>query len=243
MFQFPCRLLADIAPGLGRGARMLSQAASPAGAGLAGKTRDISPVPTPFVRVTNLPGGTTASDIRKMLGPATADTETRWMKSLNFEHGQSLGPLRSCRIEFYNKGDAADFKVATNNAVFSGHSVKTSFVRHKISRNEIRDQYLGTAPDRAVFLYGYPRHVHQHQIRDYYREYEISDTFLPGVQAAPGTGVTFLSRRGAFIILFSTPAEARRFVRDVYGTTYMPKPTDADSSPIPHTIRAILMQA
>ncbi|KAJ2764327.1 hypothetical protein IWQ56_004530 [Coemansia nantahalensis] len=179
---------------------------------------DASPVPTCVVRVSNLPPSTTAADISCALAPGRARTPR--IKSLRFECDFNLRPLRSARAVFFSERDAADFAAAANDCIFAGSRIGAGFVTRGVVPNPTRDKYLGSAQDTVVFLYGYPPHVHQHQIRDYYRTYDIVDTTLPGVQPAPQSGHTFLSRRGAFLVQLATPAEARRFIRDVYGTEY-----------------------
>ncbi|KAJ2694460.1 hypothetical protein H4R19_005914 [Coemansia spiralis] len=180
---------------------------------------DSSPVPTCVVRVSNLPPSTTAADISCALAPQRP--RALRIKSLRFECDFNLRPLRSARAVFFSKRDAADFAAAANSSLFAGSRVSAEFVTRDVVPNPTRDKYLGGAQDTVVFLYGYPPHVHQHQIRDYYRAYDIVDTTLPGVQPAPQLGHTFLARRGAFLVQLATPAEARRFIRDVYGAEYV----------------------
>ncbi|KAJ2780899.1 hypothetical protein H4R18_003194 [Coemansia javaensis] len=201
---------------------------------------DISTAPTCVARISNLPPGTSAADIG---GLAAAPGGARAkIKALRFEFDHSLRPLRSARAVFFSDREAADFVAATNGTLFAGSRLRTDFVVNEVVPNPARDQYLGSAQGTVVFLYGYPQYMHQHQIRDYYRAYDIVDTMLPGVQPAPLDGATFLVRRGAFLVQLSTPAEARRFIRDVYGSTYTAKPEDwagaGPDTPLPSAVEA-----
>ncbi|KAJ2351843.1 hypothetical protein GGF43_003918, partial [Coemansia sp. RSA 2618] len=164
------------------------------------------------------------------------------VSAVRFEFDFNLRSLHSCRVEFFSKDSAAAFALQTNKKLFAGHRLRADFVTRSSVPNATRDQYIGNSLGRLVFLYGYPQHVHQHQIRDYYREYDIVDTTLPGVQPAPQLGQTFLARRGAFIIHFGTQAEARRFVRDVYGTVYTSKAEDSDTPAEDYTLKALVLQ-
>ncbi|PIA14718.1 hypothetical protein COEREDRAFT_82595 [Coemansia reversa NRRL 1564] len=181
---------------------------------------DISARPTDVVRVSNLPPDVTAADISHLVVP---EKQCPKIKSLSFEFDFNLRPLRSARVVFFSESDAAEFVVNANNSIFVGYKVRADFVSLKVVPNPTRAKYLGNSQGSVVFLYGYPPYVHEYQIRDYYRMYDIVDTTLPGVQPAPQIGHTFLVRRGAFLLQFSTPTEARRFVRDVYGTMYYSK--------------------
>ncbi|KAJ2807028.1 hypothetical protein H4R20_001449 [Coemansia guatemalensis] len=178
---------------------------------------DISATPTDVVRVSNLPPDVTAADISHLV---VSEKQCPKIKSLSFEFDFNLRPLRSARVVFFNESDAAEFVVNSNNSMFVGYKVRADFVSLKVVPNPTRAKYLGNSQGSVVFLYGYPPYVHEYQIRDYYRMYDIVDTTLPGVQPAPQVGHTFLVRRGAFLLQLSTPSEARRFVRDVYGTMY-----------------------
>ncbi|KAJ1900435.1 hypothetical protein LPJ81_003943 [Coemansia sp. IMI 209127] len=218
---------------------------------------DISPMPTLTVRLSNLPINTTPEDVRFSIS-------TKWLafkiNFLKFEYDYNLRPLNSCRVTFFNTQDAYKFLTHTHDMQFVGHTIRSDFVLTSVVPNESLDKYVGNALGRLVFLYGYPPHVNQHQIRDYYRQYDIVDTTIPGVQPAPLMGQTFLSRRGAFIVQFSTSSEAHRFIRDVYNTEYTRKggeewqnatdtnSTSGDDSPKEvvkqhrHLIKAILLQ-
>ncbi|KAJ2580820.1 hypothetical protein GGH95_002389 [Coemansia sp. RSA 1836] len=128
--------------------------------------------------------------------------------------------------------------------VFAGSTIRADFVVRETVPNPVTEAYLGGMLGRLVFLYGYPPHVNPLQVREYYRDYDIVDTTIPGVQRAPQQGETFLVRRRAFIVQFSTPSEAQRFVRDVYGTKYVQRDIGADgdkAAGIEHTIKAILL--
>ncbi|KAJ1849076.1 hypothetical protein LPJ70_000676 [Coemansia sp. RSA 2708] len=210
------------------------------GRGRQSVAQDISLEPTRVVRISNLPPGTTASDIRHSIGPHGSDTAK--ISSLHFEFDYQLRPLRSCRVLFFSQDDAARFALQINRSQFAGYRLRTDFVRRSVVPNPTRDKYVGSSLGRVVFLYGYPQHVHQYQIRDFYREYDIVDTTLPGVQQAPQLGDTFLVRRGAFLLHFTTEAEARRFVRDVYGSVYTSKGENSDEAAQEYTLKAILLQ-
>ncbi|KAI8322024.1 hypothetical protein GQ54DRAFT_246889, partial [Martensiomyces pterosporus] len=179
---------------------------------------DISPTPTDIVRLSDLPPGTTADDVYRMVIPGRNYMPR--INSLQFEHDLHLRPLNSCRIKFFKAGFAQDYVTRANNMPFAGSTVRADFVTREAAPNPTVQKYIGHALGRLVYLYGYPAYVNQHQVRDFYRDYEIVDTVIPGIQPAPASGATFLSRRGAFILQFSTPSEARRFVRDVYMTEY-----------------------
>ncbi|KAJ1964179.1 hypothetical protein GGI12_001583 [Dipsacomyces acuminosporus] len=153
--------------------------------------------------------------------------------SLQFEYDLHLRPLNSCRAKFFKVSDAQAFATSTNNVPFAGSTLRADFVTRESVPNPTVEKYIGHALGRLVYLYGYPPYVNQHQIRDFYKDYEIVDTVIPGVQPAPQQGVTFLSRRGAFILQFATPSEARRFVRDVYMTEYNPPASQDLSDDIP----------
>ncbi|KAJ1724673.1 hypothetical protein LPJ53_001101 [Coemansia erecta] len=199
---------------------------------------DISPTPTVNVRLSNLPPGTALSDIRHAI--ATTVFQPR-IKSIHFEYDQNLRPLRSCRVVLYNVADATEFLVHANKKVYASYAIKADFVIRSFVPNATRDSYLGNAVGRLVLLYGYPRHMHEHQIRSYYRDYDLVDATIPAVQPAPQTSHTFLTRRGAFILHFATPSEAQRFVRDIHMTEYIPwssdttkrSSADSESSPSP----------
>ncbi|KAJ2482853.1 hypothetical protein EV174_003105 [Coemansia sp. RSA 2320] len=215
---------------------------------------DISPTPTKVVRLSCLPPGTTAVDIRCVI--ATQALAKR-IKSLTFEYDFNLRPLQSCRVVFFSQEDSAAFAVRSNKMAFAGNTIRADFVIKEVVPNATTEAYLGNALGRLVFLYGYPPHMNEYQIRDYYREYDIVDTTLPGVQRAPQMGNNFLVRRGAFIVQLSTPSEAQRFVRDVYNSEYLYRdnpdneqpadrdvPLTAEKSPPrrKHTIKAIILQ-
>ncbi|KAJ2394604.1 hypothetical protein GGI05_001965 [Coemansia sp. RSA 2603] len=185
---------------------------------------DISPTPTLNVRLSNLPPGTALSDVRYAI--ATNAFLPR-IKSIHFEHDQNLRPLHSCRVVLYTIADAAEFRVHTNKMVYADHTIRADFVIRSFVPNATRDKHLGNAVGRLVLLYGYPRHMHEHQVRGYYRDYDLVDATIPAVQPAPQTSHTFLTRRGAFILHFATPSEAQRFVRDIHLTEYTPWSTDS----------------
>ncbi|KAJ2745968.1 hypothetical protein GGI20_001732 [Coemansia sp. BCRC 34301] len=191
---------------------------------------DRSPTPTTVVRLSRLAPGTTATDIRCVVA---GDAYAKKIKSLSFEYDASLRPLQSCRVVFFHEEDAANFATRSNRMVFAGSAIRADFVVQETVSNPTTEAYLGGMLGRLVFLYGYPPHVSPHQVRDYYRDYEIVDATLPGIQRAPQQGETFLVRRKAFIVQFSTPSEAQRFVRDVCNTKYL------QSSEC--TIKAVLM--
>ncbi|KAJ1666964.1 hypothetical protein EV178_001878 [Coemansia sp. RSA 1646] len=216
---------------------------------------DISPTPTLVVRLSNLPNNTTPEDVRYSISSKALASKINFLK---FEYDYNLRPLNSCRVTFFNAQDAYSFLTHTQKIQFAGHTIRSDFVLKSIVPNKTRDKYVGNALGRLVFLYGYPPYVNQHQVRDYYRQYDIVDTTIPGVQPAPLMGQTFLSRRGAFIVQFSTSSEAHRFIRDVYNTEYVRKGgeewqsvTDSNSStdsPVDskqqhrYFIKAILLQ-
>ncbi|KAI9502869.1 hypothetical protein GGI26_004851 [Coemansia sp. RSA 1358] len=181
---------------------------------------DISTAPTNIVRLSNLPLHTTPADIRYALASKSFASRINF---LMFEYDYNLRPLNSCRVTLFNTQDASDFLIRTNRIIFAGNRVRADFVNKSTIPNKTRDKYVGNALGRLVFLYGYPPHMNQHQIRDYYRQYDLVDTTLPGVQPAPQQGQTFLCRRGAFILQFSTTLEAHRFVRDVQNSEYVYK--------------------
>ncbi|KAJ2638730.1 hypothetical protein GGF44_002763 [Coemansia sp. RSA 1694] len=202
---------------------------------------DKSPTPTLVVRLSHLAPGTTTTDIRHVVA---GDAYAKKIKSLSFEYDSSLRPLQSCRVVFFNQEDAADFAMRSNKMVFAGSTIRADFVVRETVPNPVTEAYLGGMLGRLVFLYGYPPHVNPLQVREYYRDYDIVDTTIPGVQRAPQQGETFLVRRRAFIVQFSTPSEAQRFVRDVYGTKYVQRDIGADgdkAAGIEHTIKAILL--
>ncbi|KAI9477392.1 hypothetical protein BX667DRAFT_292164 [Coemansia mojavensis] len=203
--------------------------------------QDISVEPTKVVRVCNLPPGTTATDIRHFLG-GSQRKEVANTKSLHFEFDFNLRSLRSCRVSFVNANDAADFAMQVNKRMYAGHRIRTEFVQLAAVPNPTQQKYLQRSLGRVVFLYGYPAHVHQHQIRDFYRDYDLVDTKLPGVQPAPQLGEMFLVRKGAFLLHFATEAEARRFVRDVYGTSYVTRGDGEDAPKQEFLLKAILLQ-
>ncbi|KAJ1893550.1 hypothetical protein LPJ66_005684 [Kickxella alabastrina] len=178
---------------------------------------DISPTPTCIVRLSNLPPGTTPADIHCTIATRLYSAK---IKAIYFEYDFNLRPLRSCRITFFSESDAAEFVLRANKMVYSAHTIHASFVIRRYVPNATRDKYLGSALGRLVLLYGYPPHMHHHQIRDYFSDYDLVETNIPAVQSAPQIGQTFLSRRGAFILQFATPSEARRFIRDVHLTEY-----------------------
>ncbi|KAJ1827936.1 hypothetical protein LPJ56_001385 [Coemansia sp. RSA 2599] len=192
---------------------------------------DASSAPTRTVRLYNLPPGTTQVDIQYAIATKKFAAS---IKSIAFEYDSNLRPIRSCRATFYKKEDAVEFLVHANNSVYVGYTIGAEFVHREIILNAARRQYLGSASGRLVLLYGYPMYVHQHRIRDRYRDYLLVDTNIPAVQPAPQGGQTFLSRRGAFILQFITPSEARRFVRDVHMSTFNPakgqKSADGDQA-------------
>ncbi|KAJ1849267.1 hypothetical protein LPJ57_008389, partial [Coemansia sp. RSA 486] len=185
---------------------------------------DISTEPTHTVRLSSLPPGTTPADVRYAI--ATQKFLAK-IKALYFEYTSGLRPLRLCRVTFYNVKDAAEFLIHANKMSYAGSVIGASFVKRPFIPNPAKDKYLGHALGRLVLLYGYPQYIHEYQIRDYYSDYLLVDTNIPAVQPAPQVGQTFLSRRGAFILQFTTPSEARRFVRDVHMTSYS---RDRDSS-------------
>ncbi|KAJ2039135.1 hypothetical protein H4S03_001894 [Coemansia sp. S3946] len=185
---------------------------------------DISPTPTKIVRLSHLAPGTTPTDIRSIVA---GDEFAKRIKSLSFEYDSSLRPLQSCRVVFFNQEDAAEFAMRFKRTVFSGSVIRVDYVFRETVPNPTTEAYLGSMLGRLVFLYGYPPHVSPHQVREYYRDYDIVDTTLPGIQRAPQLGEAFLVRRRAFVVQFSTPSEAQRFVRDVYDTEY----THRDSRP------------
>ncbi|KAJ2816896.1 hypothetical protein FBU31_006414 [Coemansia sp. 'formosensis'] len=208
---------------------------------------DISPTPTKVVRLSHLAPGTTSTDIRSIVA---GDAHAKKIKALSFEYGSSLQPLQSCRVVFFNQEDATEFAMRSNRTVFSGSAIRADYVIREAAPNPTTEAYLGGMLGRLVFLYGYPPHVSPLQVREYYRDYDIVDTTLPGIQRAPLQGETFLVRRRAFVVQFSTPSEAQRFVRDVYNTKYIQRGSSADDSQAPSTaishrqylIKAILLQ-
>ncbi|KAJ1777394.1 hypothetical protein LPJ77_002796 [Coemansia sp. RSA 2523] len=202
--------------------------------------QDISTTPTKVVRVSNLPPGTTATDIRHSLG--LTDHIATEISAVHFEFDFNLRALHSCRVEFFNTTSASEFALHASKKLFAGRKLQAVFVTRKIVPNPTRDKYIGNSLGRVVFLYGYPQHVHKHQVWDYYRSYDLVDTTLPGVQQAPQIGETFLVRRGAFLLHFATEAEARRFVRDVYGSTYISKTEDSGQPKQEYTLKARILQ-
>ncbi|KAJ2493894.1 hypothetical protein IWW37_000280 [Coemansia sp. RSA 2050] len=188
---------------------------------------DVSPVPTRVVRLSRLAPGTTTTDVRNIVA---GDTYAKKIKSLSFEYDSGLQPLQSCRVVFFNQEDATEFVMRFNKAVFSGNTIRANYVVREAVPNKTTEAYLGGMLGRLVFLYGYPPHVSPLQIRDYYRDYDIVDTTLPGIQRAPQQGETFLVRRRAFVVQFSTPSEAQRFVRNVYHTKFIQRDNSADDS-------------
>ncbi|KAJ2375017.1 hypothetical protein H4S02_008360 [Coemansia sp. RSA 2611] len=207
---------------------------------------DVSPEPTKVVRLSCLAPGTTATDIRSIVA---GDTYAKKIKSLSFEYDSSLQPLQSCRVVFFSQEDAAEFVMRFNKAVFSGNTIRANYVFREAVPNKATEAYLGGMLGRLAFLYGYPPHVSPLQIRDFYRDYDIVDTTLPGIQRAPQQGETFLVRRRAFVVQFATPSEAQRFVRNVCNTKYIiQRDNNADdgqasatSSRHEYTIKAILL--
>ncbi|KAJ2875712.1 hypothetical protein GGH93_001382 [Coemansia aciculifera] len=208
---------------------------------------DLSPTPTKVVRLSRLAPGTTPTDIRSIVA---GDAFAKRIKSLSFEYDSSLRPLQSCRVTFFNQEDAAEFAMRSKRTVFAGSVIRVDYVTRETVPNPTTEAYLGSMLGRLVFLYGYPPHVNPHQVREYYRDYDIVDTTLPGIQRAPQHGETFLVRRRAFVVQFSTPSEAQRFVRNVYGTEYTQRDTSAydsrEASPTTsrqqYLIKAILLQ-
>ncbi|KAJ2737235.1 hypothetical protein IW152_000256 [Coemansia sp. BCRC 34962] len=179
------------------------------------------------VRLSRLAPGTTTTDVRNIVA---GDTYAKKIKSLSFEYDSGLQPLQSCRVVFFNQEDATEFVMRFNKAVFSGNTIRANYVVREAVPNKTTEAYLGGMLGRLVFLYGYPPHVSPLQIRDYYRDYDIVDTTLPGIQRAPQQGETFLVRRRAFVVQFSTPSEAQRFVRNVYHTKFIQRDNSADDS-------------
>ncbi|KAJ2557871.1 hypothetical protein EV175_001080 [Coemansia sp. RSA 1933] len=179
---------------------------------------DISPTPTPIVRLSNLPINTTSEDVRYAISSKALASKINFLR---FEYDYSLRPLNSCRVTFYNAQDAYSFLIHTRQMKFAGSTIRSEFVLRSSVPNKTRDQYIGNSLGRLVFLYGYPPHVNQSLIREYYSAYDIVDTTIPGVQPAPLMGQTFISRKGAFIVQLSNASEAHRFIRDVYNTKYV----------------------
>lgn len=180
-------------------------------------TADISSEPTNIVKVSRLPPTATPGDIRCIIATSALSKK---MKALNFEYDRNLRPLHSCRAVFYEVPDAIEFSMRANSMKYSESVLRADFVQKPFLANPMVKKYLSGGFGRLVYLYGYPPYVNEHQIRDYYKEYDIVDTTIPGVQRAPQEGVSFLARRGAFFAHFATPSEARRFARDVYNTEY-----------------------
>ncbi|KAJ2856935.1 hypothetical protein J3B02_001320 [Coemansia erecta] len=179
--------------------------------------QDRSSEPTVTVRLSNLPPGTTHTDVIYAIATKRFAAS---IKLVFFEYDFNLRPMRSCRATFYKVEEAAEFLVHANKSIYVGHTIRAEFVEKTRVPNHTRDKYLGNALGRLVLLYGYPQRMHQHQIRDYFKGYLLVDTNIPAVQPAPQLGHTFLSRRGAFILQFISLSEARRFVRDVHMTWY-----------------------
>ncbi|KAJ1953831.1 hypothetical protein EC988_002767 [Linderina pennispora] len=208
---------------------------------------DISSEPKLTVRVSNLPPTATAADVRSRLTSINFASKIRWVR---FEYDYTLRALNSCRVKFYELDDAASFLTHANKTQFAGSTVRADFVALDSVPNPTVSQYLGGAQGRLVFLSGLPQYSNVHSVRDVFKEYDLVDTSLPAVQQAPQMGKTFLTRKGAFIMQFATPAEARRFVRDVHLTEFRTKSDESETDaaddskvqPAQYLMKALLIQ-
>ncbi|ORX73802.1 hypothetical protein DL89DRAFT_289508 [Linderina pennispora] len=197
------------------------------------RQQDGLPTPNTYasltVRVSNLPPTATAADVRSRLTSINFASKIRWVR---FEYDYTLRALNSCRTQF------------------AGSTVRADFVALDSVPNPTVSQYLGGAQGRLVFLSGLPQYSNVHSVRDVFKEYDLVDTSLPAVQQAPQMGKTFLTRKGAFIMQFATPAEARRFVRDVHLTEFRAKSDESETDatddskvqPAKYLMKALLIQ-
>ncbi|KAJ2722569.1 hypothetical protein GGI07_003212 [Coemansia sp. Benny D115] len=181
---------------------------------------DFSNKATPTVRVSNLPPGLSPTDIRHTI---IGDTDLVETKSLHFEYDQHLSPLNSVRITFFSVKDAASFHAKARRMKLYDNNLKAEYVTEMKIKNPNVTKYLGSASmdGRIVLISGYPPYMNEHQLRDYFDEYEIVDSSIPAIQRAPVEGGGFLVRRGAFIVQFLTASEASRFVRDTNMTEFV----------------------